>query len=72
MSDSRSALDAALDRLEAQVAEWVTHLREPRLFRRQFDALADQVCAQAGADELAYVHMRLHQILARHAPPGVG
>lgn len=46
MTLTRQALDAALDRLERDVAEWVTHLREPRIFRKQFDALCADIVSR--------------------------
>ncbi|PZP59664.1 hypothetical protein [Pseudoxanthomonas sp. UC19_8] len=68
MTLTRQALDAALDRLERDVAEWVTHLREPRIFRKQFDALCADIVSQAAPEDAEHARDRIRVILARHAP----
>ncbi|MFT4196953.1 MAG: hypothetical protein QM601_03425 [Pseudoxanthomonas sp.] len=70
MSLSRAQLDQALDRLQDDVAEWVTHLRDPRLFHPQFDVLAAQVLAQVADADLAHARERIARLLAAHEPPG--
>ncbi|TAA28347.1 MULTISPECIES: hypothetical protein [Pseudoxanthomonas] len=68
MTLTRQALDAALDRLERDVAEWVTHLREPRIFRKQFDALCADIVSQAAPEDVEHARSRIRVILARHGP----
>lgn len=68
MTLTRQALDAALDRLERDVAEWVTHLREPRIFRKQFDALCEDIVSQAAPEDVDHAQRRIRAILDRHAP----
>ncbi|TAA45580.1 hypothetical protein [Pseudoxanthomonas winnipegensis] len=68
MTLTRQALDAALDRLERDVAEWVAHLREPRIFRKQFDALCADIVSQASPEDAEHAQGRIRVILARHAP----
>jgi hypothetical protein len=64
---SRAQLEAELDRLAEMLPPWLQHLRHEAQFWPQFDALADAIMKEAGADDLAHVQARLEAMLRVHA-----
>jgi len=64
---SRAQLEAELDRLAEMLSPWLQHLRHEAQFWPQFDALADAIMKEAGADDLAHMQARLEAMLRVHA-----
>lgn len=57
---TRRQLDAELDRLARMLPPWLERLRHPAQFWPQFDALAQEILADAGAGDRIHVLQRLH------------
>lgn len=56
---TRRQLDAELDRLARMLPPWLERLRHPAQFWPQFDALAQEILADAGAGDRIHVLQRL-------------
>lgn len=60
---TRRQLDAELERLARMLPPWLERLRHPAQFWPQFDALAQEILADAGADDRIHALQRLHAML---------
>ena len=62
----RAHLDADLDALEAMLPPWREKIRSETQFWPQFNALADEILANAEALDLDHARQRIADMLAKH------
>ena len=69
---TKPQLDAELDRMARMLPPWLERLRHPAQFWPQFDALAQEILADAVADDRAHVLQRLDAMLIDNEMPSEG